>query len=370
MQIINAHVLCGDKFIQQDFWVENGKVSSPLSEVQKKIDAKGSLLIPGFIDIQINGGHGIDLSSEPERVSELAEKLPCHGCTAFLPTLVSSHAEFYKHALPKLCEAKESAKGAQILGIHLEGPFIAASKKGAHDLEVIPGHCRDWKRTYHDLKDVRIVTLAPELEGADHMIKELAEKNIIVSAGHSNASSEEAEHAASLGINLCTHLYNCMSPLHHRAPGLVGTALTYPDLYFTLIADGVHLDKRAVQLAYKMKPEFLIGITDAMAAMGLGAGSYQLGEMSVDVNGERATISGTETLAGSIATIDHVVKQIQSSSDCSLAQAIRCVTLNPARLLGIDKQKGSLEIGMDADFVLCDKDLNIQATFVAGEQVF
>jgi len=304
-------------------WVENGRVVNPEPLFfdskrlpDARIDCNGAIISPGFIDIQINGGFGVDFSSDVEHANEglskVARGLVRTGVTSFCPTVISSPPLIYSSVLSRYRALyRGTGKEANVLGYHLEGPFINKEKKGAHpDI-----HLRDgFKNGFDDLKGVygeanldavRMVTLAPELENAALVTQELTSRGIRVSLGHSMASLTEGEKAVGFGATCLTHLFNAMLPFHHRDPGIVGllTSRNIPKgrtLFFGVIADGVHTHDSALRIAHRTHPDGLILVTDAFAALGLADGIHHLGDVTVEVRGKRATVFGTDTLVGSL----------------------------------------------------------------------
>lgn len=362
--------LVQDRQVQEGtLWVEDGKiVSSADGAFQQKIDVKGKLIAPGLIDLQINGAFGIDLSSEPHRLNELARQLPQWGVTSFLPTVITSPQSVYHKILPQLQPQKQKG-GSEILGIHLEGPFINLEKSGAHPKAYIQSFQKhpSIEKFYGSLAGVKMVTLAPELPGALDVIKTLRSKNIVISAGHSQASYEDMQKSVSEGLTMATHLFNATAPLHQRAPGIIGEALTNSHLFYSIIADGLHVHPAAIKLAWRANPEGLILISDITAAGGQQVGSYTIGSVSIEVEGKRPVVKGTDHLAGSITNLAESLRLFQSFTDCSIAEALEAATLKPARLLGIESTKGTLKPGADADFIILNEDLTVEATYISGQ---
>ena len=251
----------------------------------------------------------------------------------------------------------------------MEGPFINPASQGAHQADIL----RDFEgvtsleEVYGTLEGVRIITLAPEITGGFDWISRIIKKNIIVSCGHSQSSFEDIQKASESGVKLVTHLFNAMTTFHHRASGIIGFALTSPHINYTIIADGIHLHPSVLSLAWRANPEGLILISDAMAALGLPDGIYRLGNMKVEVKHNRACIEGTSTLAGSIIGMDTAVRNLKAFTGCSIAEALEAASSKPAKILGIASSKGHLTEGADADFVVLDEELYVQATYVAGK---
>ncbi len=359
-------VLGAHGFVERDLWVSDGKIVEPQAIADREIDMKGHFLAPGFIDVQCNGAFGVDFTREPERIDEVACQLPLFGVTAFLPTLVSSKRETYERAMPILRQHLVKG-GAEILGIHLEGPFINPEKNGCHvsDYLALPDSIANLTERYGTLDSVKMLTLAPELAGALAVISELKARGIVISGGHSMATVEEAKDAMMAGMTMSTHLFNAMN-FAARSPGLPGFALTTDQMSYGCIADGIHIHSVAVNLAWRSHPKGLVLVTDAMAALGLPDGTYRLGDVEVDVGDGAAYVSGTKTLAGSVCPMEQMVRNLVKFTGCSPEEALRAASKKPAELLGLFPQKGSLDVGADADFVVLDTSLFIIDTYVAG----
>lgn len=372
------------------------------------IDCDGGILSPGFIDIQINGYLGVDFSDAStitaDRVKMVAKRIVATGVTSFSPTLISCSSEEYAHILPilgPLCggrgdesnKKKKSAVendsvAANILGLHLEGPFFAPSKAGAHPKQHIRDPLEEIKsveETYGsaNLREefgVATVTLAPERTGAVEIIRTLSKQGIVVSMGHTEATLKDGQKALANGATLITHMFNAMKPFHHREPALLGLVAEesgggmgrhentsgIEELYFSIISDGIHAHPTAVRLAHSLCPDRAILITDAMSAMGLGDGEHSLGDTRVMVKGMKATVAGTDTLAGSVASMDICIRSYRKYTQCLIEQALKAATLHPAKVLGIHDRKGRIKVGADADLVLLDDTLNVMKTWVGG----
>lgn len=263
--------------------------------------------------------------------------------------------------------------------MHLEGPFISREKRGAHP----EAHLRSFEAnafqdvlaTYGSLDNVRIVTLAPELGRSHEVIRALTALGICVSLGHSVADLGTAEEAVQSGATFITHLFNAMLPFHHRDPGIVGllTSDQLPPgrhIFYGLIADGMHTNPAALRIAHRAHPKGLVLVTDAVPALGLGNGRHTLGQQEVEVNGLTAYVAGTKTLSGSIAPMDACVRHFLRATGCGVESALEAASLHPARLLGLEKHKGTLDFGADADFVVLDDSLHVRATYILGELVW
>jgi N-acetylglucosamine-6-phosphate deacetylase len=368
-------IIRGATALRDGHWVDgsvaasDGVLVEPPDDAGVVIDAEGLLVAPGFVDLQCNGGLGIDLASEPERLWELAAALPRWGVTAWLPTIVTTPPGVTDHALAALAAGPPPDwTGAAPLGLHLEGPFLAVAKRGAHDaaflaapsLELIEGWSRD--------AGVAVVTLAPELEGAGAVVQALVARGVIVSLGHSAASAADATEAVRSGARWITHLFNAMEPLHHRAPGLAGVALTDERLRVGLIVDGIHVAPPVVAVAQRALGERLTLVSDAVAALGMPPGRHALGRAVVTV-GDEAVRLADGTLAGSNLSLDQAVRNLMSFTGCSSAVALHAASASPAELLG-DPTRGTLAPGARADLVLLTADLEVVMTVVAGRVVY
>jgi N-acetylglucosamine-6-phosphate deacetylase len=327
----------------------------------------GGLLAPGFVDLQVNGAFGSDVGVDAAALEAISRALPQTGVTAWLPTAISWPLERYAGLFGAVEQAR-SAPGARILGVHLEGPFLAPSRRGAHD----PGNLRpvDVGALRELLAGpVRVMTLAPELRGAVDAIELIVAAGAAASAGHTDATYEQVLRAADAGLTLGTHLFNAMSPLHHRRPGAAGALLSDPRLRTGIIADGVHVDPAVVRIAYASKgPEGLVLVTDAMQAAGMPDGAYELSGRAVRVEEGVARLDDG-TLAGATATMDEVLRRIAGFLGVGLETVIEMATRTPARALGLERL-GEIAPGADADLVVLAPDGTVEETLVAGETVY
>jgi N-acetylglucosamine-6-phosphate deacetylase len=330
------------------------------------IDA--DIIAPGLIDLQVNGGFGVEVGADPGALRELARRLPERGVTAYLPTLISAPAATYRPAFDAFAQAQDG-RGARALGLHLEGPFLSAARKGAHPLAAIAQAGEPLFEELLTYDPLRLMTLAPERPGAIERIRRLRERDVLVSLGHSDATFEEFEAGMDAGAAMATHLYNAMSPFGHRAPGAVGAALTDDRVTVGLIADGVHSHPASLQLALRAKgAERIALVSDMMAAAGMPPGRYQLGGRAVDVDATTARLPDG-TLAGAVLTLDQGVRAMKRWTETTPAAALRMATEVPARLLGI-ADRGRLVVGGLADLALFDAELRLRVTIIAGQTVF
>lgn len=385
----NCQILRAGEILKEDLWVRDGKFVDPEKifydekiQPNQTIDCKGALISPGYIDVQINGGFGIDFTHNVENVEEgidtVAKKLLAYGVTSFCPTLVTSPSETYRKILPKLKRRNGSKEGAAILGVHVEGPFINPSKKGAHPencIEQLENGFHTLLNMYGSLDNVSFVTLAPELPNATDVIAELCKRNIKVSVGHSAGNLCDGEAAVKSGASFITHLFNAMLPFHHRDPGLVGllTSDQIPAgriVHFGIIADGIHTHPAALRIAHRTHPQGLVLVTDAISGLGLKEGVHQLGQLRIEIRSGRAYIAGTDTLCGSTAEMSECVRNFKEATGCSVVEALEAATLHPAKALGIEHAKGVLDFDADADFVMLNENLELLSTWIAGERVY
>lgn len=332
------------------------------------IDADGLVVAPGFVDLQCNGGLGIDLAGAPERLWELAAALPRFGVTAWLPTIVTTPEGVVDRALAALAEGPPARwRGAVPVGLHLEGPFLSPAKKGAHPegllrpptLAAIEG----WSRA----AGVAVVTLAPDLPGALEVLEALVARGVVVSLGHTPATAEVATVAVDAGATWVTHLFNAMAPLHHRAPGLAGVALADERLRVGLIPDGIHVHPQVVALAQRALGERLTIVTDAVGALGMPAGRQALGRTEVTIGDDGVRLADG-TLAGSNLAMDQGVRNLVAFTGCAREAALHAASTAPAAVLG-DPIRGTLAAGARADLVLLTDDLHVVTTIVAGDVV-
>lgn len=359
----------GAVYIEHDriAWV-GPAVDAPPAKGAARIDAAGGWLVPGFIDLQLNGAFGADFTADPTSIWRVADRLPRYGVTGFLPTLVTSPLEQIAVARQIVVSGPPAGfRGAAVLGLHIEGPFLNPHKKGAHNPAYLrppdPMLVADWSPA----TGVRFVTLAPELPAGLETIRRLTAQGVVVSAGHSLATYAQAEEAFAAGLRYGTHLFNAMPPLLHREPGLVGALLAAADRVVGLIADGIHVHPGLIRIVWAAKgPAGLSLVSDAMAALGMAPGRYRLNDLEVIVSEKEARLADG-TLAGSVLSLDQAVRNLIAFTGCSLAEALATVTTTPADLLGIGHERGRIRPGLIADLVLLDADLRVAATIVRGE---
>jgi N-acetylglucosamine-6-phosphate deacetylase len=360
--------------------VEQGRITeiSAQPAVQKlhtrRLDARGNLIVPGLIDVHVHGGRGYDvMDGTVEAVDGLAVHLAAHGVTGFLATTVTaSQADTLAAAAVVRKARRRRSPGARLLGMHIEGPYLNPLRPGAQDI----AHIRlpsidEMKQVIAASGDcVRLVTLAPELAGASDLVHYLRQCGIIASMGHSDATYEQAMAALDAGFTHVTHIFNAMRPFHHRDPGIIGAALLDPRVMIEVIADGLHVHPAAARLVLQARGTSGVElITDAICAAGLPYGCYRMGGQDVCTSDKGARTAGG-VLAGSLITMETALRNIVAWTGLPLCQATAMTSLNQARELGLDGHTGSLEVGKDADLVVCTPTFDVLATMVGGRMVF
>ncbi len=333
------------------------------------VDAQGGYIAPGLIDLHIHGYLGKDVcDGDEESIRTISKGLLANGVTGYLPTTMTVDMAVIRQALETCRALKEESKdwdGSVILGCHAEGPFISESKKGAQDPQYILKPDAAFVKEYADI--IRIITLAPETDTEDFAaIREICrDTDVVVSMGHTSADYDTAMRGTKAGVKHATHLFNAMTPLAHRSPGVVTAALN-ADVSCELIVDTFHVDKCFYDLLWKIKGRKLCFITDCLPAGGLPYGEYTLGGAKIIY---RDIVCRLEdgTVAGSVLHLNHGVRNVWQNSSIPLHECVNCASLNPATTLGIDDRKGSIEVGKDADIILLDENFEVQKTIIGGK---
>ena len=363
--------------------VTDGKIAAVGSDLRdsaaEQIDLAGAILLPGFIDVHNHGAVGVDvMEATPDGLREVSAYLATQGVTGWLPTLVPGSDENYASVAAAVSEAMRASEGkpervsegnrARILGLHYEGPFVNSAQCGALHVEHFKTYSKpgDLDLLRVPEKGARMITLAPEVTGGVELVRELKARGWVISIGHTRASLELLDQASDAGARHMTHFMNAMSPLHHRSPGPVAWGLSRDDVTFDIVADGIHLDPFMLRLLVKIKgPKAISLISDAIAAAGKGDGNYQIWGETISVkNGRTANASGS--IAGSVISMLDAVR-VMRSVGVSWVDIASMASTNPARLLGLDHECGSIEPGKRADLVALNSDGTFQRTLILGD---
>ncbi|MET0961190.1 MAG: N-acetylglucosamine-6-phosphate deacetylase [Psychrobacillus psychrotolerans] len=376
--ISNVTIVNYDHEIIGDLFIRDGKVEKIGQALQVEadifLDGTGNnwIVMPGFIDMHIHGSAGFDMMDATEvALRGMSRSLVKEGTTSYLPTTITQRVDAIEAALENVNGFLNNADEAEVLGIHVEGPYISTKWAGAQPIEHITEPSIEQFLKWQQLSGNRIkqVTIAPEIVGGFEFVQAMSEEGIISSIGHSDASSDEVEKAVQLGAKQATHLYNQMRPFHHRDTGVVGSVLLEDHMKVEIIVDYIHSHMKAVNFAYRLKgAEGIILITDAMRAKGLEYGEYDLGGQTVYVTEKGAHLS-SGALAGSILTMDQAVRNMKQTTGCSLQELVSMSSTNAAKQLKLS-HKGYIGEGFDADLVILDLELNIQKTICRGNIVF
>ena len=373
-------LFCGKVYANGE-WLENclirvaeGKITEIVPNSDKPADAldfSNDICSPGFVDLHIHGAFGKDtMDGDVESIKTMSEFLVNHGTTSFLPTTMTASPAAVRQSLQAVDTCmKSEMPGAQPLGVHLEGPFINPAAKGAQIESEIHLPTVDWFEGMCGpyMAVAKTITLAPEREGAEALIRYLSGRGIVPVIGHTKATYQQAKESFDWGVRHCTHMYNAMTPLHHREPGVVGALLEDERVTVELIADLVHVHPAVIKVTLETKGAQNIAlVTDAMSAAGLEAGTYQLGGQDVFMkDGEARLADGT--LAGSVLTQDKALQNL-AGQGVALEDILEMLTATPARIIGEDHRKGRIAVGMDADLTLLSDEYMVKAVFIAGKQ--
>ncbi|MEY2401503.1 MAG: N-acetylglucosamine-6-phosphate deacetylase [Ilumatobacteraceae bacterium] len=374
LAICGGTVCTDGKLIEADVLIDGLRITAVAPRERQRpshfIDASGCSVLPGFVDVQLNGAMGVDLTTQPERIGEVAAFVVQCGVTSFMPTVISSSPGDTTAAIAVLREwCHETKPAARSLGVHLEGPFLNPQRAGAHPAHRLRppslAEAEGWTRD----SGVGMVSLAPELPQAIEVIKRLVANNVAVCAGHTTATPSELDAAVAAGVRGVTHLFNAMGPINARIPGPAGAALADSELIAGLIVDGIHVDPGMVRLALRaMGPNRIALVSDAISALGLRHGTYSIGDTHVTVDD-----SGVHTpdgvLAGSVLRFDEAVRNLMAFTGCGLAEASISASTTPAQLAG-RRDIGRLTPGYAADVVVLDENNNVAVTMVDGRVVF
>ncbi|TLS52415.1 N-acetylglucosamine-6-phosphate deacetylase [Paenibacillus antri] len=340
-------------------------------------DAGGKRLVPGFIDVHVHGGGGFSGMDGKTSLAGMSKYHASRGTTAFLATTVAADCTTIVSTLDQWRESAEEGalgrEGANLIGMHLEGPFLNPARGGAQNPASLRKPDMEEMDRYLEVAGrwIRMVTIAPELEGAERVIRRLAERNVTVSAGHTDATYEQMREAARLGVTHVTHHFNGMSPLKSREPGVTGAGLRMPELTIELIADGYHIHPEMIALAFDAKPtDRIVLVTDAMLCAGCPDGLYETEGIRIRMSGGKVTLADGTSLAGSGLDMLAAFRNAIAFTGLPTERILPTLTSVPARQAGVADRKGRLAAGMDADFLLLDAEWNLIGTYVGGREVF
>jgi N-acetylglucosamine-6-phosphate deacetylase len=372
--IVNGKIVLPDSIIEDSVVIFDDKIKEialkkdiNLSDYEV-IDAKGNYVCPGLVDMHIHGFLGCDVSDgDADGIRKMAMGIIENGVTAWCPTTMTVSKSEIENAFDAVRSVKNSGDyyGARILGVNSEGPFINASKKGAQAEEHILRPDADFIIVNKDI--VKLFTVAPEVDGAIECIEKVSkETDVLVSMGHTDADFDEANKGIESGVRHTTHLFNAMTALSHRSPGVVGAALSADDVSTELIADTFHINKGLFNLVSKIKGDKLCLITDCIRAGGMPDGDYTLGGQPVHKEGIKCLMPDG-TIAGSVLNLNDAVYNLYTNSDLELNEAVNCASLNPAKALKEDNEIGSIEVGKRADIMIADGKLKTVMTILNGE---
>ena len=371
--IINGQVYIDHTFQKKTIYIQDGTINLLEADCQTSgtvFDAAGRRIVPGFIDVPTHGAGGVDVNgASAEDLEKIGKFFAKNGTTSWLASILTDTEEQTSRAISQCIEYQASAgKGAQLLGIHLEGPFLASEFKGAMPEHLLKKGSADLAASYQRQANgnIRYITVSPEVEGVLELIPRLRELGIVVAMGHSGADYDTAMAAIQAGTAACTHTFNAMAPLHQHRPAIIGAALE-SDVYCEMICDGLHLHPAIVRLLWKTKgPQRLVAITDSIMAAGLPDGNYHLGVNQVVVEKGDAKLASDGTRAGSTLTQDRALRNLLSFTGLSLEEILPVLTENPAKLIGVYDRKGSIEDGKDADLVVLDEQNQVADVFLQG----
>ena len=374
--VINGTILLPDgEVVGKALAFDGGRIAGVVDRVPagaETVDAAGGYVSPGLVDVHCHGFMGWDASNGSlDELRSMSRQAAKWGTTSWLPTTMTLKWPALERCFAAVRAARDESqtalwRGAQVLGCHAEGPFINARKKGAQDGDSIQRPDIEKLRPWADV--VRLMTVAPEVDGALDFIRAAAPLGVTLSMGHTAATAREAFAGFDAGVTHATHTFNAMTGLSHREPGAAGAALVDGRVYCELIADTFHVDPLLFSLMAKLKGDHLVLVTDSIPVAHLPDGPHDQGGQTVVADGIRLRFPDG-TIAGSALTMDRAVRNFRAHTGLPLYKVVNMASLYPARSVGAEKEKGSLEPGKDADFLIADADFNVQATFVRGERV-
>lgn len=380
MRLRSERIICPDGTHAGEVVVERGRISSvdvvgdqrdaaTSRAGHEVVDLSNRWLVPGYIDVHVHGGGGAQCNTaRAEEIEEVARFHARRGTTGLVATTVAAPVDELCAGLTAIARCTAPT----LLGAHLEGPFLSREWPGAMDpnLFLDPDIGLLDRLLAAGGGAVRLVTLAPERPGALALVRRLVGSEVVASVGHTGATDAEVREAVRAGASAATHVFNAMPPFHHRNPGAVGAVLDLPEVSCELICDGVHVDPLAMRLLYRAKGARGVRlVTDATAAAGMPDGRYRLGGRSVTVTGGRAVLTAGDSIAGSTLTMEAAVQNAVRLLEVPIGEAVLMSSTNSARLLGLEGRKGAIEAGLDADLVVLDESLAVEATMVAGKWI-
>ena len=366
-----------------DIWLEDGRIKAistePIRDVGENtlvIDVEGSIISPGFIDLHIYGGGGASvLDADPEAVSTILHTHAQYGTTGMLVSTVTAEIPLLLKALKAVDLAAQKSpaetRGAKVLGVHLESCFLAPPRRGAHKLEWLKDPDIELFQSLQDASGgrIKLMTIAPELPGAAELIEYVWKQGVVASFGHSAADYDTATFWIRKGMHICTHLFNAMNGFAHRAPGGAGAFLTEDAAMVQIIPDGIHVHPVGLELAYRAKgADKICLVTDSLLVAGTDITEFYFFDRLATAT-DRACFLPDGTLSGSRLTMNRAVQLFQESTSATLQETLHMASLNPAKAIGLDQHKGSLEVGKDADVLVLDQNLNVLLAFVEGIRV-
>jgi len=375
--LVNGRIITSNEVLEGQAVVFSEKIKAIIPRCKldnyedvTEIDAQSNYIAPGFIDLHIHGAGGKDtMDATQEALTTIGKTVVETGVTGYLPTTMTMSLQEIYEALSAVKEKKqEKNTGVQVLGAHMEGPFINQQYKGAQKENYIYSPQFEMVKDYLDV--IKLITLAPERDEEFQFIKRMQDyEDIVLSIGHSDASYEQSLKAINQGVENITHLFNAMNSFHHRRPGILGAAFN-TDVVCELIADTVHVHPDLFQLVVNIKgKDNLVLVTDCMKAGGMEPGEYELGGQKVFVDEDSARLEDG-TLAGSILTLNQAVENMVVHTELSVSEVVNMVTLNPAQVLGLEENKGSIAMDKDADLVVLDEEFTVERTIIGGETIY
>lgn len=368
--LFNNQAIKGKALLYDDKIIGIVDLDEALAKASEQIDVKGCYISPGFIDIHIHGYNGVDtMDGGLDPIQTIAKGIASNGVTSFLPTTMTMSKEKIDNALESIRKAKQMpSQGAEILGAHMEGPYLNVKFKGAQNEAYLQIPDTEYVKENQDI--IRHITIAPEIKGAMEFIKDIKkDTNISLSIGHSGATFEQAMESIQSGINHATHMFNAMSPLHHREPGVVGAILS-SHISCEVICDNIHVHSGLFKLLSNIKgPNKLVLVTDCMSAGGKSDGEYSLGGQKVVVEKASARLEDGN-LAGSVLKLNDALRNMLNHTGNTIEKVISYVTINPATVIHMQDTKGTLDIGKDADITVFDSNINIQITIGKGRVIY